>query len=264
MTNPFEGARTAGLDAIISVSLAGTSGGSVAPSAALWRVVDEADLALIDWTPLTLPAEPVAELSVTVPAAANTLPVGEVYGMRTVELLITIGGAQSPLSSTYALEASTKLVPMVNSYGTINQLLVACQYAPESEVMYLTGASADDRFRTLLGSYLVIEQLPLMVVTDKGQEVGWLCDMDAATRAVKVEPQMRRALMMAQILDASSVLAMPGDAVTQARAKGLVSMTVGESSQFFGTARLLELPISRAAMRTLARYLRRNVRLGRA
>lgn len=264
MTNPFQGARVAGLDAIITLSLAGISGGSVAPSEVKWRVVDELDQALIGWTQLVLPSGPVSELSVTVPGALNTLPAGEVYGMRTVELQVTIGGAQSLLNSTYALEASTKLVPMVNSYGTINQLLVASQYAPSSDVMHLTGASEDDRFRALLGSYIAIEQLPLMVVSDNGKEMGWLRDMDAATRTAKIEPQMRRALMTAQILDAANVLAMPFDAVHQARMKGLVSMTVGESSQFFGTARPLEMPIARNAMRTLARYLRRSVRLGRA
>lgn len=259
MTNPFDSARTAGLDSLVSIPLA------VVPTALEWRLLDEAEVQVLDWATLAVdPLAPPATVSLTVPGSANLTAPGEVFGIRTVELRVTHAGGQLVLSSTYAIELAQKLIPMVNSYGTMNQLLIASQYAPESEVMHLTGASPDDRARALLGSYLAIEALPLMVVTDKGQELGWLRDMDAATRAVKIEPQMRRALLMAQILDASNMLGLPADAVTQARMKGMVSMTVGESSQYFGNSRPLEMPLSRAAMRTLARYLRRNTRIGRA
>lgn len=266
MSNPFESARPAGLDSLVSITLLDASGASMAPASIDWRLVDEADEQLLDWAPVPFNVlTPPAAVSITVPASANLLALGQAYGMRTVELRVTTSiGAVTVLTSTYALESANKLVAMVNSYGTHKQLMVAAQYAPETEVMHLTGASEQDSVRALLGAFAAIEQLPLMVVSNKGQELGWLRDMDAATRAVKIESEMRQALMRAQITEASAALGMPGDEIAQARLCGMVSMTVGESSQYFGNARPLELSVSRATTRTLGRYLRRSVRVGRA
>lgn len=265
MTNPFDSARVAGIDSLVSIPLTAPSGSAVVPSAIEWRVLDEAEVAVVDWAPLVFdPAAPPTTADITVPASANTLAGPEVYGMRTVELRVTHAAGILDLSYSYALQSVRKLLPMVNSYGTLSQVLVAARYLPESEVMHLTGASEDDRVRALLGSYLAIERLPLMVVSDKGVDMGWLRDMDAATRIARIEPQMRNALLQAQIADAAYTLGLPADAVMQARMKGMVSMTVGESSQFFGTARPLDMEVSRNASRLLARYLRRSTRIARA
>lgn len=266
MRNPFESARPAGLDSLVSIALLGASGASMAPASIDWRLVDEADKQLLDWAPVPFDVlTPPAAVSITVPASANLLALGQAYGMRTVELRVTTSiGAVTVLSSTYALEAANKLVAMVNSYGTHKQLMVAAQYAPETEVMHLTGASEEDGVRALLGAYAAIEQLPLMVVSSRGEELGWLRDMDAMTRFTKIDPEMRQALMRAQIIEASTALGMPGDEITQARLRGMVSMTVGESSQYFGNARPLELAVSRTTTRALGRYLRRSVKVGRA
>lgn len=266
MSNPFESARPAGLDSLVSIALLDASGAALVPASLDWRVLDEADQQLLDWAPIPVdPAVPQTAVAITVPAVANSLALGQAYGMRTVELRVTSSmGIATVLSSTYALEAASKLVAMVNSYGTHKQLMVAAQYAPETEVMHLTGASEEDSVHALLGAYVAIEQLPLMVVSNKGEELGWLRDMDAATRSSKIESEMRQALMRAQIVEASTALGMPGDEIGQARLRGMVSMTVGESSQYFGNARPLELAVSRTTTRTLGRYLRRSVKVGRA
>lgn len=262
---PFDSARTAGLDSLVSIALVDAAGVAAVPISMEWRLLDEADQQVLDWTPLTFdPGAPPASADITVPGAANTLTAGEIFGMRTVELRLTHAGGVNELTSTYALESVRKLIPMVNSYGTMQQVQITAMYAPQSDADHLMGASEDDRIRALLGSYLAIERLPLMVVSDKGVEMGWLSEMDAATRAAKVEPQMRSALLKAQILDAAYTLSLPADAVMQARMKGLVSMTVGESSQYFGNSRPPDLAIGKESMRLLARYLRRTVRIGRA
>jgi hypothetical protein len=265
MTNPFDSARTAGLDTLVSIALQDASGVAVVPVSLDWRLLDEADVEVIAWNSLAFDsASPPLAAEIPVPAASNELPATEVFGLRTVELLVTHATGTLTLTSTYALQAQRKLIPMVNSYGTAGQVLIACRYLSETDVQHLTGASEDDRTRALLGSYRAIELLPLMVVSDKGVELGWLRDMDAATRALKIEPQMRQALLQAQIVDASHILGLPGDPVMQARLNGMISMTVGESSQFFGTTRPPELQVSRTASRLLGRYMRRNVRIGRA
>lgn len=265
MSNPFESARPAGFDGLVSIPLLDASGAPLLVTDARWRLLDEADEQLQDW--VAIPIDPVAPppaLAIVTPAALNTLAPGQAYGMRTVELLVTTAAGQANLSSSYAIESTKKLVPMVNSYGTINQLLTAAQYAPQTEAMHLTGASDEDRLRALLGAYIAIERLPLMVVSEKGDELGWLSKMDAATRTAKVGPSMRAALLQAQLLEAAHSLSLPGDEVTQARMRGMVSMTVGESSQYFGNSRPLEMAVSRAASRALSRYMRRSVKLGRA
>jgi hypothetical protein len=265
MTNPFDNARTAGFDSLVSIPLQDASGVAVVPVSLDWRLLDESENELIAWNSLAFDNQaPPAAAEITVPAASNTLPAAEVFGLRTVELVVTHATGSLQLSATYALQAERKLVPMVNSYGTAGQVLVACRYLPDSDIQHLTGASEDDRTRALLGAYRAIERMPLMVVSDKGVEMGWLRDLNATQRIARIEPQMRNALLQAQILDAAYTLGLPADPVMQARMNGMVSMTVGESSQFFGTTRPPELQVCRQAARLLARYIRRSAKVGRA
>ena len=105
MSNPFEGARPAGLDSLVSITLLDASGASMAPASIDWRLVDEADEQLLDWAPVPFNVlTPPAAVSITVPASANLLALGEADGMRTVELPVTTAiGSVTEKKKTYIL-----------------------------------------------------------------------------------------------------------------------------------------------------------------
>jgi hypothetical protein len=70
-----------------------------------------------------------------------------------------------------------------------------------------------------------------------------------------------QALRMAQIAESDSILG--GDPVGELRREGLMSKTVGESSQMYRPGKPLVMPVSDRAMRYLAGYVRRSLVVGR-
>lgn len=266
MIDLFTGAKTAGADATVTVPLLDSTGAALpTPVAMEWRLLTEEEVAIQDWAAISPGLISQSELTISVPGALNTLLDDAIYGTRVVELRVTLsGGAVTVLSATYAIERSAKLIFMVNSFGTMMQLQIAAQTMRSDEVLYFDGAAEEDRVRALLAAHRAIMDMPLIALDDSGGEIGWLGEMDAATRRAKVGRTMLGDLRRAQVLAASDALGLPGDPAMQARMSGIVSMTVGESSQFFGTSKPLEMSISKAAVRVLGRYLRHSKRIGRA
>lgn len=264
MSSPFDNARTAGTDVSITLPLQDGAGAAVVPTALDWRILDESEAVLQDWTAIsvTMPAQ--AQVDLTIPGTLNTLADGALYGMRLVELRVTHAGGTLTIPSLYTIERDVKLIPMVNSFGTMMQLQIAAQHLRADDVMHFEGASEDERTRALLAAFRAIFNMPITVLDEKGVALGWLRDMDVPTRMLKVGPTMMADLRAAQVLAAADALALPGNPVMQARMSGIISMTVGESSQFFGTSKPLDLPVGKAAMQLLSRYIRRSNKIGRA
>lgn len=264
MSSLFANARPAGSDVLVTLPLLDESGAALVPTALDWRLLDESETVLQDWTTIAVETPAQAQVTLTIPGALNALAGTILYGVRLVELRVTHAGGVSTLPSLYTIERAAKLIPMVNSFGTLMQLQIAAQHLRADEVLHFDGASEDDRLRALLASYRTIMDMPLMVLSENGAEMGWLRDMPVPDRMLKVGPTMLAALRAAQVLASSDALGLPGDPAMQARLSGIVSMTVGESSQFFGTSKPLEMAISKAATRVLGRYIRHSNRIGRA
>jgi hypothetical protein len=78
----------------------------------------------------------------------------------------------------------------------------------------------------------------------------------------KLYVPMLDGLKKAQLVEADEIL--NGDPSIKARQRGLISETVGESSQFYRQGMPLDLPIAPAAMKYLQRWVRFGARIARS
>jgi hypothetical protein len=79
---------------------------------------------------------------------------------------------------------------------------------------------------------------------------------------VALPVRFKRALMLAQVAEADTLLS-GGSSFEELRREGLMSMTVGESKQFFQSGKPLNLPVSRRAIGYLKPYVSYTLRVGR-
>ena len=116
----------------------------------------------------------------------------------------------------------------------------------------------EERERALIEAYLAILQMPLFIRSAGRSLAAFLEEFGMA----ELDEKLLTALRRAQVLEASEIL--NADPTTLARRNGLISMTVGESSQFYGTSKPLDLPLlSRQAIKMLSPWISYSVRIGR-
>lgn len=263
----------------VGIELRDESGGVLDASVLRWRVLDEEDTVLQDWTPLTR-THIEDRVEVTILGALNILTPPATRGIRTVELEVTtVGGALLTLSQSVMLQASTQLSLWHNSFMTYNQTLMLVQdLSVQSAAAWDRAGSREDRERALTEACASIRRMPIVVVEDWSKqqqrhdtypgtqrlfgERRWLTDLAPGEMQSVLSQVQLLALRRAQLFEAIAIL--DANPVLMARREGLMSMTVGESSQFFRTGKPLDLPVmSTQAIECLKPYLRYITAIGR-
>lgn len=262
---------TPGKPASISFSLATDSGEVLVPTGLRFRVLDEHEVVLQNWTTTPVPDEAGAEsVTVTVIGPLNILTPPATRGARVVELEIVDGSGTTIRSESYLLQGTTALTFGVNTFLLYTAAIVqAADFVP-MQVAGWTGADRALRERALIEAYGRIQRLPVQLLRDNDQNIDGeyqalfgpvrLSDL-TPIQIAGLEPRLLLALKQAQLVEADEILS--DDPIKKARAEGVVSMTVGESSQFFGTSRPLDLGASKRAMKYLERWLRFGAAIGR-
>lgn len=253
----------------VSIDLLAEDGSGLVPNSARWRVLDEADGVARDWEAFS-PVPTGITISVTVPSGINTLDVGITSGIRTVEVEVIDDRGTFVLSTSYLLKASTALVFGVNTFLTYGQaMLLAQEFVGRFIQTWLTEPSRDEQEAALVQAYSRVTKQPLNLEFSNDQsrivDYPWgttqFEDLSPENIA-DFDPRLLKALKRAQLIEAAYVLS--EDGVNAARNQGLMSQTVGESSQFFRPSKPLDMGICKEAAAELARWTRRSVRLGRA
>jgi hypothetical protein len=267
---------------ILSFALQGEDGTVLTPTALRWRVLDEDDTVLQDWTPVAVPDNYQETLELTVLGALNILTPPALRGMRVGELEVTTALGAVIVTAQALLQGTTGLSMGLNTFSTYNQAtLVSQDFSSTTLIGWLRSEQRDERERALIEAHRAILQLPLKVcVTDvEGDDPqasqgfpfgGWtscrtvpLRDIKPGDYTLRVPLVMRKALASAQLVEASQIL--DADPAMLARRNGIVSMTVGESSQFFGQGKPLDTPVlSKQVLKILSRWLDYSTRIGRA
>ena len=263
-----------GSDVPVTFVLTDEAGNVLTPTQLRWRVLDEAEAVMIDWTAIT-PMPSVSDVVVTVPSAYTTLVAPALRGIRTIELEITTAsGGTVFMSEVVMLQGATALSFGINSFQTYSQALLLSEDMIDEHVAGWGPASRETREKALIEAYKRIMQLPigmhfddqqsmLQIDTQFLQNYGplMLRYMTPAQMQGIYKPMMK-ALQLAQVTEATEIL--NGDPVSAARKQGILSQTVGESSQFFRPAKPLELVVSTRTINILQRWVRFNTRIGRA
>lgn len=253
----------------VTAQLVGDDGNPLVPTSLQWRVLDESDTELQAWASVTLPDPTAPVVSVTVSDALNTLGAGVVRGIRRIEFKVVTATSTVVIDQSYLLQASSALVFGVNTFLTHSQaLLLSMDFAPSYLVGWRNALTKEDQEQALIQAHSRLVRLRYhMEFTDDQSRIiyhPWgrssFIDLTPA-QVADLEANMLKALKRAQLIEAAHVLT--EDGVNAARKDGLMSMTVGESSQFFVPSKPLDLGVCRDAYAEIARYVDRTIRLGR-
>lgn len=273
-----------GSPVILSFALRGEDDTVLTPTALRWRVLDEDDTVLQDWTPVSVPENYQETLELTVLGALNILTPPNLRGMRVGELEITTAEGAVMVTAQALLQSTTALSMGVNTFSTYSQACLASQDFTESTLAgWVRSEQRDERERALIEAHRAILQLPLQVSTTdlevddlqasqyftigashwrSGGRTVALRNIRPEDYTLRVPLVMRKALAAAQLVEASQIL--DADPAMLARRNGIVSMTVGESSQFFGQGKPLDTPVmNKLVLKMLSRWLDYSVRIGR-
>jgi len=264
-----------GTPVVMNFLLEDDSGAPIVPNSYRWRLSDESGAVLQDWqlTNVSNPASLDGVVTITIPAILTTLAAGQVRGARSVDLEITQGSQIFNLTQAVIIRGSTALVVGVNSLVTYLQAALLSEDLSQRTMTGWNGnLSQADRERALTEAYKRLDRMNLKLEIDaQTRVVGWrgdrvvLSDFDTPAKLAGLDADLLAALKRAQVIEASEILR--DDPVAMAREEGLMSTSVGESSQFFRTGKPIPkwiCPISEAALAEIARWVRISVRIGRS
>lgn len=263
-----------GYDVTLIIPLVDLNGTAVVPVALSASAIDETGATVMGATaiPVTLP---MTSVSVTVPAASNTLAAGVLTGARTVTVAITTAQGVVPATASYLVKAPLVLSVPSASFQTYEEALVE-----SSTMSHLTGwasSSADSQKISLIEAYKRLTMLGYLVRNNEnnynvmdfmpgynivGEAISprhWT-DM-TLSKFNSLPARFRTALKRAQIAEANEILL--GVDTTGKRRLGIMSETIGESSMMFRTDKPLDVGLSSAALKHLTGYLDTRVTLTR-
>jgi hypothetical protein len=209
-------------------------------------------------------------LLVTIDAAKNTLPGGVASAFRLLRVRYRAEDefpGWKELEFGYELFALQELQVQRNSFQTYNEAL-AIAHAMH-DIARFRAASREDRVRVLRQAWEALVHLPFDLTLEDRQDrlsdVPWRQPGDlsrmTADELLALDPLFVRALRRAQVVEADELLA--GDTIHARRRDGLMSSSVGETSQMYRPRKPLDLAVSVRALRELRGYVSFAVTLGR-
>lgn len=240
-------------------------GNPLTVTAATYRVVDESETELVAETPLTINGGE-TEIDVSVDASLNALG-DERRSIRTVIVYATTNAGVHVLSESYVIEGDTTLVLMDNSFLTLPHAMMIA--SGMIDVERFQGATQRQKASALHEAFLNIIRLRFEVDYENDQErivdkpMSDPGDISQMTHEdfLKLPARMVEAIFRAQVVEADFILG--GDPIEERRRQGLMSETIGESSNMFRPGKPMNLSVSNRAMKYLAPYIKYSQHLGR-
>lgn len=240
------------------------------PASATFDVFDDEGVQLVTAQAVTVTGGETS-LDVTVQAAENTISGTE--GARSVVLnILTTSGDARQLVKTYLLTSHSVLaVPSESGMNLLQSEMVANKMAQSvlevwaDEDIYRKSAALREAWSRLsripFTPWRNFEDIPSG--TDKKLIEGdFQLNLLSPTEWASLPETFRKALQRAQIIEAAVIL--DGDPTWDRRQDGLISKTVGESSEMFASRKAAFSTVSPKAHREISGYIRRRISLGRA
>jgi len=245
-----------------TVSLVDETGAVISsPASATYVVLDENRNIVVASTNVAVTTSSVSVV-INVPAPSNTLAAGALRGLRTIEVSVIDGSTNTRIAShSYALESSNVLVVMTNSYQTLEHAeLMALEMG---DLVVWSEKTRPEKIAALIDSYHRIGTLAF--------SIGWNYDQQKLMRGYQtirglnewtanefatLPIRFKRAIWRAQVVETEVILG--GDNIGDQRREGLLSHTIGESSQMYRSGRPVMLPVSTQALKQLAGFVTYN------
>lgn len=287
----------AGTPVTLTVPMQDRNGNALTVTSISYRVVDQAGLEVVPSTALDTFVAAATEAVIEIPADINNIiPVPDtinsnqidafaVRGVRTVELILNIGGNTVVLNKSYALEPTDPLVVGVNSFQTFAQAELTSLDVPNMPGW--AAASDKEKIAAIVDARAHICQLNFWMLNSN---INWGQDnLNFVPEGAYQSPyatsgnhlfifngnlslltplqfdrlpvRFKAALRLAQVAEADSILG--GDPVDVRRREGLLSETIGEVRQQFRFGKPLDMPVSKRALRYLSQFVSFSKKVGR-
>lgn len=259
-------AYLAGNAVTLRIPLVDDNGAVVEATAIDYQVVDHLGTILVVKVALPGFVSPAEEALVTVAAPQNALAVGAVREGRQVNLFCTTSAGITYLNFGYVIEAAEILVEGDNSFQSLTHAELTAFGMPD--MVGWSAATKAQKISAMLRAHQSICQFRYRYEFDLWQDrverSFGVNDLSLLTveQYNELPEEFQTALRNAQVVQAEDVL--NGDPNATLREQGVMSQTVGESSQMFRPGKPISLPICREAFKYLAKYVVTSVRIGRA
>ena len=243
------------------------------PDEARWWIEDETGALVLGESAVPATAIEGTVVTLTTVGASNLLPSGTYRGLRLVRLRYRAADAFAgwrEIESAYDIIGQAgELILQKNSFVTYNEALLLAREMTETEGF--DAASREARIATLAETWRTLVRLHydlpddydriMSRVTDfPGADPGDLTEM-TAEEFLTLDPLFVAAIKRAQVAEAVERLG--GRSIADARAKGLLSSTIGEVSQMYRSGRPIDVGVSPRALKELRGFVVYTPRLSR-
>jgi hypothetical protein len=254
-------------DAItLTIPLINEAGTAIVPTAALYKVLDEDSVTIVDATSLSVTGA-TTQVVITVPGVNNTLAIGRSVGAREVQILVTTATGHELVYAGYRIVVADRLVvpsASVQSYASAEMTAADLNGIPG-----WTAADKSSRVGALLEAHRHLCLFSYRYIPDDWQS-RILMEVDikrlnevtlSEWQALPIEFQT--ALRIAQVYEADEILSSSTSA--DPRDSGIIAERIGETEVKWRTSKNARYGITDRAYSALSRYVVSGSRLiGRA
>ena len=256
---------------ILDLPFVDENGQAVTPTSASYRVLSEDNSELVPSTAIVLSGAEV-RTQVTIGTVENTLATDQRRALRVVELTLISPTGTVSSSVRYIIESDAIVISGSTSFQTFNEALLSSMDMLNIERWNIS--TYRDQKTALIEAYINICRLQFsgievnkmrkVVYVSSRTDVSGIGGMRELTAEdlQDLDPTFLSDLRKAQVAEANFILG--GDSIEDKRRIGLLSETIGESSNMFRSGTPLALPVSDRAMDYLKRYVVRSLRLSRS
>lgn len=230
-------------------------GNTLFPDTVNYRLLDSAGTELIASTPLTIEGDD--QVAKIVIAAAYNGLTGVSRDIRVVELSITSPEGPALVLFRYMIADGDGLVVRENTFMLFNEAILVGFDIPNTP-SWDVGAN-QERTAALKEAYSSVGMLQYLLPETS---LGTFEIADLTTEQWDTLPaDFLAALKKAQLVESDYI--MGGDWIADKRKAGLLSETIGESSNMFRSGKPLDLIVSPRAFKYLGKYVDFRRKLGR-
>jgi hypothetical protein len=256
-----------GTEVQVSVAAVDAAGATIEATAANYEILDADGAVILASTAVPGFTTGAAEAAVTVTAAQNTLTGGKLRDMRQVRVTFVTAAGQVVNSERYFIAATNTLEVLVNTFQTYES---AELMALEMSGLGAWSAKTEAQKRAALAdAFYGLSKLRFRIPNTVGQNrVNYPDDVVDNIRELSIsefnalEGKFLQALKRAQVAEADSLL--ENNQTDEMRRRGIISYTIGETSQFMGSSRPLDLPAHARSIKYLAGYVVWSIHIARA
>lgn len=241
----------------LAIALVDTNGARLYPNTIDYRILDSAGTEILASTSLVYALDD-AEVEISIPANLNTLS-GINRDIRNVELTLVTDNATIVLNRRYVVETLNTLTVDENTFMLLDEALLLALDIPNTQSW--DAATRLEQTAALKSAYANVSALNFQLDEDDFELETFRYQDLTATQIAALPAAFVSALKKAQVSECDYILG--GEWIEDKRRDGLMSETIGESSNMFRPGKPLKMSVSSGAMHHLRGYIYFSQAIGR-